>query len=137
MSEIITSYIEKLKLVRDRMPQLIAEVLEENKTLIEDMNIAQLDEGKTSDGKYLPDYVPDSDSIYAPGPVKLDKTGAWRRGIYLKVSGMTAELDSTDDKNRILKSVWGDDILGVPDDKIETVINEILLPQLYIKIQAL
>lgn len=138
MAEVLDNFIAVLNAIRADIPILIAEVLEENKEAIEQMNREQLDRGERSDGSQLPDYSPVSVSKYGkrPGPMTLEKTGAFKSRITLKTHSNFAELIGLDPKTGMLEARYDLTIIGVNEENLERVKFEILLPGLQNKILA-
>lgn len=125
-----------MEIKRD-MPLLIRQVIDENKTLIEDMNIAQLSEGKTSNDEYLPDYSPVSVEVYGkpPGPIRLYDQGDFYRGITAETDETKLDIVGKDSKTNKLKNDFGEDILGLTDDHARDLTENILQPGLMQKIK--
>lgn len=138
MIEVLENIVEKLATIREDLPALIAEVLEENASLLEDMNIEQLRDGKRADGSTLPDYSPVSVSKYGkrPGPMTLEDTGKFHRGITVRTNLAFAEIIGLDSKTGKLEALYGIDIVGIPIDRMDEVKFNILLPGLREKIRA-
>jgi hypothetical protein len=135
--EELNDLINKLKIVRDTLPQMTVEILNENETLITDLNIRQLQEGKRADGSFLPDYSPNSVRIYGkrPGPMTLEHTGAFYRGLYSKASVSSGlEMGGTDDKTEYLQRTYEENIISLSEDSEEYVKEEIVQPQLVDKL---
>lgn len=136
MLEVFETSIDILKRIRDDIPALIAEIIEENKERIADMNRANLDEGRRADGSSLPNYSPGSVAKFGkrPGPMTLEKTGAFKRRITVKANQTFAEIIGLDSKTGMLQARYGLDITGVSDDDLEVIKWEIVLPGLQEKI---
>lgn len=132
MSELLLGVAERLRAVPAEIPAMIAEVVQENASLIEDMNIAQLQEGRRSDGEILPDYSPTSVFKYGkpPGPIKLFDQGDFYSAISARVEKNGIELDNKDSKAGMLANRYGDEIIGLTDANVQTFIDEILTPGL-------
>jgi len=135
--EVLDRIINTLEQIKEDLPRLIGEVMNENKTLIEDLNIKQLQEGKRSDGSTLPDYSPTSVFKYGkkPGPMVLEDTGAFYRGIEVKVSPNFAEIIGTDPKTKKLENSYGVEIVGISEEHIDELVTTILLPGLREKVK--
>jgi hypothetical protein len=132
----IENAIDTLKRIREDVPALIEEIIDENKERIADMNRANLDEGRRADGSSLPDYSPVSVSKFGkrPGPMTLEKTGAFKKRIVVKAHRTFAEIIGLDSKTGMLQARHGIDITGVSDDDLEVIKWEIVLPGLQEKI---
>jgi hypothetical protein len=138
MLDILQDAVNILYDIRDALPEILAEVITENATLIEDANIAQLQEGKRADGSYLPDYSPVSVSKFGkrPGPMTLEQTGRFHRGITVKVykAQKFVEIIGTDPKTGKLEALYGLNIIGVPEEFIEDFCQNVILPSILEKI---
>jgi hypothetical protein len=132
MAEVLDHIIRKLKEYREDIIDITVEVLNENASLIEDMNIAQLQRGERADGQILPNYSPVSVLVYGkpPGPIKLFDTGAFYRGIIARANPKGLEMDNTDSKIGKLANRYGDEIIGLQEQNIELVQEFILIPEL-------
>lgn len=139
MADILLDIVRRLERVRNDLPQLLAEVIEENKSLIEDMNIAQLQRGERSDGAVLPDYSPTSVFKYGkpPGPIKLFDTGAFYRGITARIYKNSLDMDNTDSKTAMLALRYGEEIIGLQEENVEAVKFDIVKPGLIDKARKL
>jgi hypothetical protein len=92
---------------------------------IEDLNIFQLKDGVNSDGKSIGQYS----SLAYKGrldPVDLEKDGGFYKGINAKSKGGLLEISSTDEKERILKRDWGENILGLNVDNMHEAASYII-----------
>lgn len=135
MAEVLTELVTRLRAYRDSLSDLVVEVLEENKTFIEDAVIMQLQRGERGDGLILPNYSPVSVYAYGkpPGPIKLFDTGAFYRGITARVNPKAVEMVSTDSKTEKIFDRFGEEVIEVQEGNWEVIQSEILLPQLLIK----
>jgi hypothetical protein len=138
MLDVLYNQLALLKQIYDDLPALLAEVAEENADHLEEANRDQLREGKRADGSDLPDYSPASVSKFGkrPGPMTLEKTGAFYRGIKLKVykSQKFAEIVGTDPKTGKLEALYGLNIIDIPEDFIEGFCESVILPSLLDKV---
>lgn len=123
---------QRLRQVREDMPLMIREVLEDNKTLLEDMNIAQLQRGERVDGSIQDDYSPVSVFKYGkpPGPIRLFDTGAFYRGINLEIFTRSFEMIGRDIKTDFLERGRFGDVVGFTEDTKFEIIETILTPGL-------
>jgi hypothetical protein len=139
MSDVILAVARNLQAIRELMPEIIREVIQENASLIEDMNIAQLQAGQRADGSTLPNYSPTSVIKYGkpPGPIRLFDTGDFYRGITVRPFNDRLELDNTDSKIGKLANRYGDEIIGLQEGNIEDLRRFILLPSLQEKVRDL
>lgn len=96
----------------------IEETFADNDTVVEDLNISQLERGERSDGVILPDYSPRSVQVFGkpPGPIRLFDTGAFYRGITLVATREFATLEGRDSKTAELQADYGDRIIGLTED---------------------
>lgn len=111
------------------------EVLEENRTYLEDANIEQLQDGLRADGVYLPDYSPVSVWKYGKpeGPIKLFDSGAFYRGIVAVMNPAGVEIEGRDSKTKKLMADYGAEILGVSEENLQWFQEYIFLGQMIIK----
>lgn len=132
MAEVIDELIERLREYKEDLIEMTVEILNDNASLIEDLNIAQLQRGERSDGEILPDYSPVSVMKYGkpPGPIKLFDTGAFYRGIIARANPRALDMDNTDSKRGKLANKYGDEIIGLQDESVERLQYFILLPGL-------
>jgi hypothetical protein len=130
--EVLDELITRLEQYKEQLPELTAEILNDNASLIEDLNISQLQQGMRSDGEVLPDYSPVSVMKYGkpPGPIRLFDTGAFYRAIIAKANPLALEFDNTDSKRGKLTLRFGEEIIGLSDDNIVIVQEEIVIPGL-------
>jgi hypothetical protein len=135
--EILTDFIAKLEEVSETLPDILAEVITENETLIEDIIISQLQKGQSGSGETLPDYSPVSVHVYGkpPGPIKLFDTGAYYRGITARVKGQTLDVDNTDSKRGKIAARFGEDIIDIQEGNIEVIQETIILPGVIQKLE--
>jgi hypothetical protein len=133
---ILTSTAAKLRRIQESMPYLVRLVVNENATLLEDMNIAQLEEGKRADGVTLRDYSPRSVLEFGkpPGPIKLFETGAFRRKIVVQAIGNVIDVSNTDPKYLMLADEFGKDIVGISYENQGVFVRIILQPELLKKV---
>lgn len=133
MAESIQVLIDRLRDYEQQIREVIPlEVIEENKTFLEDYNVMQLSEGERADGVILPDYSPVSVHKYGkpPGPIKLFDTGAFYRGIIAVMNPTGVEMEGRDSKTEKLKADFGADILGVTENNFERFQQDIMLSEL-------
>lgn len=138
MADVLLDMVQRLQQVKNDLPQLVREVVEENASLIEDKNIEQLQRGEMIDGSSLPDYSPTSVFKYGkpPGPIKLFDTGAFYRGITAEVFENRFEMIGRDIKSEYLEGKYGQ-VVGLQDENKQEVIDEILRPELIRKTRNL
>jgi len=136
--EALENIAATLKAIQQDLPALIGEVIEDNEDLIRQMNIEQLQEGKRSDGSTLPNYSIGSVQKFGkrPGPMTLEDTGAFHRGIRVRAGKTFAEIIGTDPKTGMLEALYDLTIIGLSEDNTERLKFEILVPGLIDKINA-
>ena len=117
----------------DQVNDFIREAFEDNKSVVEDLNIQQLQEGKRSDGQVLPDYSPASVEVYGkpPGAIKLFDEGDFYRGITLDVSENESELSGQESKTAELQFEFGEQIIGLSEESAEEFKNEYIRPTIF------
>ncbi len=136
MSEVILRQADKLREVKLRIEEFIREVLEESASIIEDLIIAQLQEGTDGDGNTLPDYSPTSVFVYGkpPGPIKLFDQGDFYRGVFLELFDNAFDIDDKDSKTAKLVREYGPAILKLNEKNKQWVIDSVLKPGLTQKV---
>jgi len=129
---------DMLRKIKQDLPALIGEVIEDNERAIAQMNVEQLQEGQRSDGSLLPNYSPASVAKFGkrPGPMTLEDTGAFHRGIRVRAGKTFAEIIGTDPKTGKLEALYDLTIIGLSEDNTERLKFEILVPGLIDKINA-
>lgn len=132
--------MNKLDAIKNKFLEVDKAILEgiqkafvDNDSIVEDLNIEQLDNGKRSDGVILPDYSPVSVEVYGKpeGPIKLKDTGAFRRGISVKIDDSRAELVGKDSKTQMLKDDYGDEIIGLSEESTSEFQNDYIRPSIH------
>lgn len=100
-------------------------------TQIEDLNIAQLDNGERADGSSLPNYSPVSVYVYGkkPGPMNLHDKGNFWRGITVLVGEDFLEFVGKDIKTGMLQMRYGEDILGTGEESNDIIVVDFLEPE--------
>ena len=101
----------------------------ENRQLILDSNIAQLQIGIDSFGQFLREYASDAYAHFkqehgsrAPfGIADLKLTGDFHSGFVLKYTGGEFVITSTDSKTDDLVAKYGKDIFGLANESIEDI----------------
>lgn len=123
---------DKFKAIPDLMGVFINDAFTEFDSVAEDMNISQLNDGKRSDGSMLPNYSRTSVAVYGKpsGPMNLKDTGAFHKSITLKSNKVEAEIIATDSKTEMLKDFYGDDIIGLSEENIESLKNDYIAPSI-------
>lgn len=126
--------LERLKAKFEGLPAVMPDILQESAsaltTLIEDLNLEQLERGERVDGSKLPDYSPASVLIFGktPGPMNLNHTGAYWRGIRAVVTSAGIELEGTDMKSEMLELRYGD-TTGLQQASVDKLADEYLPPE--------
>lgn len=138
--EQITALISSLKNIRDNYLTLASEVLDENASKIEDLNLQQLYDGERPDGSQItPFYTANTVAIKKSKGQPYDRvterdTGAFWNSIKAKSFGNQLQMEATDPKTEKLKAKYGNTI-GLSDDSMTIVVQEILKPGLGNKFQ--
>lgn len=128
--------LEKIKTKLLTIDEVILEGIKEafidNDTIIEDMNIAQLESGLRGDGTQMPDYSPTSVEVYGKpeGPIRLKDTGAFHRGIQLNTGNEDAELTGTDSKTSELEFEYGSEIIQLTEENRTKFKNDYIRPSI-------
>ena len=118
----------------------IAELIERNDWLILSWNADDqlYDKGITATGVSIWDYAP-----YSPVTIEIKQeegqpydrvtlrdTGAFHHSFFLKIDNEKFEFDAEDWKTRDLLRLYGEEIMGLTDENIQRLEEEILLPEL-------
>lgn len=113
------------------LPGILKYIFNGIKSSVEDLNIEQLDRGERVDGSSLPNYSPVSVAVFGkrPGPMNLNNTGAFWRGITLEVLDDGIELRGTDMKTQMLELRYGD-VVGLQEGSIQTIEQDYLKPEI-------
>jgi len=130
MAQQLIDIANRLRAYKESVYDLLTVVIDENASLIEDINISQLQNGERADGTTLPDYSHVSVSKYGkpPGPIKLFDTGAFYRGITTKIFTDRFEMIGTDSKTNMLQKTYGKDITGISDSNLVVIQDTIVNP---------
>lgn len=129
----------KLKTLPSEIPRLLAEVFEEIASVVEDANILQLQAGQRGDGTFLPDYSPISVEVFGKpeGPIRLFETGAFYRGITMRViKELGIELTGLDIKTEMLLLRYGEEVLSLTEESLERLKQDYVLDLLSEKVKA-
>lgn len=123
---------DKLERFKLNVPIMIEETLQELAPVIEDLMAEQLQRGEKGDGTFLPDYSPNSVKIYGKpaGPIRLYETGAFYRGMTLKVTAKDFEILDTDSKTAKLTEKYGDGILQPSEETMVILVDDYLTIEL-------
>lgn len=113
----------------NRSQQYFKRAVLDNRNLVIDSNIAQLEGGFDSLGNFLKDYASDTYAEFkqvigskAPfGIADLKLTGDFYAGFVLKYIGSEFIITSTDWKTEELAAKYGVDIFGLANESIEQV----------------
>jgi hypothetical protein len=142
MADILEDIARKLKTLRDSLPELIIETVEEAAPQLEDLVIAQLYSGIDAEGKRIePEYTPFTKEIKKAKGQPIDRvttrdTGDFHSSIYQKISGTKVEYDARDRKYGKLSEKYSPDLLGLTEQSQEIAKAEILAPILYDKLKT-
>ena len=126
----ILKNLKQFKLQKD-----IEKSLKKSKEYILDLNRGQLLHGKDSKDEDVMSYRSDSYAEYKQGKNSLPPfgvpdlylTGAFHKAFMMKIEGSDIVLVSKDSKSPELQEKYGEDIFGLTDYSIETLINKKLL----------
>lgn len=135
----ITALVElkaKLAKLPSMIPIFLAEIFREIASAVEDEVIRQLQAGQRGDGTYLPDYSPVSVEVFGkhPGPMTLEDTGAFYRGIMLEVVEAGIRIYGKDIKTDMLELHYGEEILDLSEESLENLRRDYVIELLQEKI---
>lgn len=105
----------------------IEESLNELKSDITKFNQNQLADGHKASGEFLPNYSPRTTQISPnkTGRIKLYDTGDFWKSIFSFSGSGIFEVDATDWKTEMLKSRYGDEILGMDEQNMRSLLNKL------------
>jgi hypothetical protein len=119
------------------------ETIDENSSVIADLNAAQMAKGKRSTGTDInPQYHPltielkkgRSGLAGVTDHVTLFDTGSFYHNMYAQVKGDEIEYGSKDFKSEKLEKKYGSTIFGLDEGSQEVLIDEFLQPSFYEKV---
>ncbi len=134
----LDAYIQELTTFKDKLPNTTVDIMVRHQFEITDLVKIRL-EGKGIDakgsliggGKYA-----DATLFYKQqkGDITdhftLLDTSSFYDGMVVEKAGDTALIDSKDSKTSLLKTEYGEDILGVNDTETDVIISEMIDPEL-------
>lgn len=133
----LNNIIQRFAALKRELPDLVGELLEENAHFIEDLQTEQLWQGIDSEGKRItPAYSPFTVQIkklkgQPVDRVTLKDEGDFYRGLFLNGGNAgNYAIGSRDQKTAALQRKYGEEILGLTDDSKQTIIDDILRPEL-------
>lgn len=124
MIDALQKISDTLESIRDDIPGLLGEVLEENAELILDLNRLQLLDRKLSDG---------SDTLNGS---QLYRSGRFHRELKLSVFQDYATIYDSVPYAPLLERRYSDKIYGVAPEHMPELLDQIILPALQKKIAA-
>jgi hypothetical protein len=122
----------KIEELQRNMPLLLQEVFFDLREVAEDLVTKKLSHGQRADGQFLPDYSPVSVTVFGkrPGPMTLEDTGDFYRGIALQVHDDGIEILGTDIKTDMLVYHYGEEILGLSEESLADLCDNYVIPLL-------
>lgn len=133
----ITDLIGKLEDYRDNINSYLEAVTIEARDTIIDMNISQLyDSGERRDGKKItPKYTPATIAIkkkkgQPTNRVTLRDTFDWQSSFWIQYYPDGFEIKASDWKTERLTQKYGDEILGLQDEMVKYLCQNMYLPRL-------
>lgn len=126
---------KKLRSLPDAIDDMMQRITEENRAVIEDKNIAQLEAGLDAEGspiepEYSPFTVAYKKSIGQPfDRVTLHDSGSFYKGMKANVFSNGFEMFNSDSKWGKLTEKYGD-VAGLSEKSIEELREEVYLPGL-------
>lgn len=106
---------------------ILKDSVNEAAPMIEDKIIEQLERGERGDGVSMPDYSPVSVAVYGkrPGPMTLNDTGAFHRGITVKADEQGVEVTNNNWKTAMLELRYTDKIMAIQDRSFKELTPDI------------
>jgi len=137
MIEGIDHIIKRLESLKQDLPEMVGELIEENAAMVEDLQTAQLEAGIDSEGeKITPAYSVNTVAIKkAKGQphdrVTLKDTGAFHRAMFLS-GGQAGQFSvgNSDPKAAKLEDKYGPEIFGLTDGSKQELIDGLLRAEL-------
>lgn len=113
---------------RGMLVDMIEEILDTMTDDIEQMNKEQLQEGERSDGTFLPNYSYNTTQTNnKQGRIKLFDTGAFYQSIFASAGLGILEIDAKDSKTELLKSEYGELIVGLHPTNMKELCDKIAM----------
>lgn len=149
---IISPYIDNLKRIKDRLPEIATEAVRDNmEVIIYTIVELQLSQGKDWTGKVVGVYKPRTQDFYAQNPTKrprkekiagapynFDWTGSFIEGIYIKTNNDESyDIMTRDGKLQLLNSEfskyrsWNVDLLRLTEKHNRMINDTVILPLVY------
>lgn len=115
--------------------KFIDQLVVRNEKFITDLNKQQLFAGETADGGSTGEYASKSyakfkSQLNPNNVVDLFVTGNFYDGFFVRIIKDGFEIDSKDNKRATLVSKYGKDIFGLNTESKETLIKDVILPEL-------
>lgn len=109
---------------------ICSKAVQMSQDVMADLNAEQINTGLKANGELMPDYSLRSVIQYGKpyGPIRLRDTGAWQQGLYAKVEGEKVVFGSTDEKDRMLRERYGEEIEGLSEKYKAEAIREAVQP---------
>lgn len=122
---------EKFRSLPGALPGIMKEIFIQIRSVVEDLNIEQLDRGERPDGSILPNYSPVSVRFFGkrPGPMNLHDKGPFWQGITLVVTNDGVELEGRDIKTEMLQLRYGQ-VIGLQEQSKEQIESDYLQPEI-------
>lgn len=139
MSE-LQSLVDRLKALKQTLPELVRQVIEESEEEIIDLNQLQMYEGINPDGSNIePEYTTLTKRIKRIKGQPFDRvtlrdTGSFYGNMKVKVAGDIIGIDSTDSKRNKLVEKYGNPF-GLTEENKTDLAEIILKPRLQEKIK--
>jgi hypothetical protein len=138
METFIEKRLEKLKQALRNIPAeaMLERITDENKSLIEDKNIAQLEAGKDSNAnditpaysEFTKRYKQSKGQVY--DRVTLHDTGSFYNGITANPMSTGFEMINNDSKWGKLTEKYGEAIIGLSEKSISELREEVYYPEM-------
>lgn len=140
----VVDMIENLK--RFDVKKQTKDIFATNSVHVIELNQAQMLQGVTKKGEGIGTYSTSPlGQQYAEfkaslnpeageGNVDLKLSGAFYRAMIMKITGENIDIDSTDDKSKMLIGKYGSDVFGLTDDNWQIWLDEIFMPDFMIEL---
>lgn len=121
--------------LRQSLPELASDVLNESAPQIEDAITLQLSQGINGDGSTFRDYSPVSVAKFGKpaGPIKWFDTGDFYKGVKAFADNATLKIDDTDWKTPKILTQYPEAI-SLTDESLATLQEDVFLPGMLYKV---
>ena len=134
----ISELAERLVHIQEDVNDMLRDSYNEIAPILEDENIAQLQQGQRSDESILPNYSFTSVHLYGKpaGPIKLYETGDFYHRIKVTADEQGITVEGLDPKTEMLEFRYGPLIIGIMLSRLEQVKNDYIVELMQDKLRV-